>query len=173
VTQETPPAPLAARLRQAIEDAGISQRELARRVVARIAPDASETRVENERRQILKYLAGKHAPEPERADLYAELLGKPPGYFTEPEARRLMIDQLGDIVVGIDTILAILEARLPERMLRPIEAAEAVVRQLDAGERLPAEELAHLADQMDETSRLCARLAARLREADVDEGSGS
>lgn len=104
--------PLAARLRQAIEEAGISQRELARRIAG---ADSDPRRIENERRQLQKYLEGKHSPAPERAALLAELLDKPADYFIDPAAAPTrVIDQVRDLVTKIDELRAFAEERLPE-----------------------------------------------------------
>lgn len=123
------PLPLADRLRQAIADKGISQRELARRIAG---PEADPKRVENERRQIGKYLAGQHAPTPERATLLAEILEKPSGYFIDPdEGRTRLIDQMRSLVTLVEGILERLPAegegsaadlRLLARRLQSLEA---------------------------------------------------
>lgn len=83
-------------------EADISQRELARRVIARTdGPNPGERRVENERRQIGRYLEGKHSPEPDRARLYAEILGKPADYFIDEQPSRTV-----DVLVELRGMVA-------------------------------------------------------------------
>lgn len=102
--------PLAQRLREAIAEREVSQRQLARELAG---PDADDRRVENERRQLAKYLAGQHAPTVERARLLAELLGKPADYFIEPEtARTRLVDQMRAMAVMLDDLRAVVEERL-------------------------------------------------------------
>lgn len=114
---EESPLPLPDRLRQAIEEAGISQRELARRIIARLddTDQPDPRRVENERRQLAKYLAGQHAPERTRAELLSQLLEKPVGYFVERDEVRLrLIDQIRGLADGLDDLTALVMERLPE-----------------------------------------------------------
>jgi transcriptional regulator with XRE-family HTH domain len=106
------PTPLAERLRDAIKERDLSQRELARLLAG---PDAEPRRVENERRQIAKYLAGQHAPSIERARVLAELLDKPADYFIDPaEARTRLADQLVGLVGLVEELREIVKERFPE-----------------------------------------------------------
>jgi transcriptional regulator with XRE-family HTH domain len=108
--------PLATRLRQALEEQGLSQRELARRVIARTDGAAADPkRVENERRQIGRYLAGTHRPEPVRARLYAELLGQPENYFIDETPVRLQLaEQISTLAYLVGVLTSTVETRLGE-----------------------------------------------------------
>lgn len=94
--------PLATRLRDAIEESGLSQRKVARELSSRTG-----STFESERRQIAKYLASENIPRPRRARLLSEILGKPNDYFIDPaEAQMRSIDQLRKLVALIDELEA-------------------------------------------------------------------
>lgn len=121
VAEMESPATLGERLRAAIADAGVSQRELARRVAG---PGADERRVENERRQIGKYLAGQHAPAPARARLLEEILGKPEGYLLGPNGKpRRVADQVGEVYDLLAEVSEMIEERAGESVKEPPWAA--------------------------------------------------
>lgn len=102
---QVPPS-LAERLRAAISEKGISQRQLARLIAGE---DADERRVENERRQLGKYLAGQHAPSISKAQLIARLLDKPENYFIDERltARRLpeLVGEVYELVADISSLI--------------------------------------------------------------------
>lgn len=80
---------------------------------------------------------------------------------------------IGDVPHERDDAILAAIGRIEQRLLGPMDAAEDLVRRLDAGERVPAEQLERVAAQVEETGRLCGRLAARLRGAAEAAGSRS
>lgn len=103
---------VAEKLAAAMAEAGISQRELARRMAA------SAEKRESMRRQIAKWL-DTTKPEPPNAKRLAAELGKPADYFVT--ARRKRADQLAELVERMQATqarLRRLERRVDE-VLKP------------------------------------------------------
>lgn len=108
--------PLSERLRLALDEAGLSNRKLARLMAG---PDASTQEVENERRKLQRYLADDGAPQRSTALRMAELLGKPPDYFID--ARPLKEELARQIA---ELRMVILEAiRLGQEQAEAVEVA--------------------------------------------------
>jgi transcriptional regulator with XRE-family HTH domain len=84
VTSETTPeaaseATVAERLREAMEEAGrLSNRGLARLLAGE---GADHAKIEAKRRQVNRWLSGRHQPSDESARTLAAVLGRPPDYF--------------------------------------------------------------------------------------------
>lgn len=98
--------PVAIRLRRAIEEQKISQRQLARGLAG---ADATTSRVENERRQIMKWLAGDHLPSEAKARRLSELLEKPADYFIDAvgQARRLpeLVAEVHELIGDVSELI--------------------------------------------------------------------
>lgn len=87
----------------------MSQRQLARE----IAGTDDQRRIENERRQIGKYLAGQHAPSPEKARRIAGILGKPAEFFIdEVAAAKRLPELMGEVYELVADISDLIEERL-------------------------------------------------------------
>lgn len=111
MTTGDPPPPLATRLRQALQEKGYSQRQLAKLIAAETG-----LKEEHERRQLLRHLAAENTPDDDRARLYARLLDKPDDYFIDDRpARAQLVDQIHGMVALIDDLRAVVEERFPER----------------------------------------------------------
>lgn len=99
--------PFPAVLRAAIEEAEISVSELARRVAK-----ASGTEVQSERRGLQRYLKGEVVPEPDKAAILAQALGRPESDFVM--AVHLQ-PSLHELIAALDSRLAALEGRIDRR----------------------------------------------------------
>jgi transcriptional regulator with XRE-family HTH domain len=123
---ESPPT-VAFQLRAALKERGMSQRELARQLAGQ---GAEKNRVENERRQIAKYLSGETLPSPEKAERMAELLEQPADRFQGSDAGppRRLLDQIVALRELTEEIGVMIEQRLPDGdALDRLEALEAKV----------------------------------------------
>jgi transcriptional regulator with XRE-family HTH domain len=122
---ESPPT-VALRLREALKQRLMSQRELARRLAG---DDATGRRVENERRQIAKYLSGENLPSPEKAARMAGILDQPADFFQDADAgppRRLL-----DQIVALRELTEEVRVLIDERLL-PADDLEARLSSLEA-----------------------------------------
>lgn len=106
MTTPEPQVSIAERLREALNGT-MSQRELARRM----ASDEGSS-PESERRQILKYLSGEHAPTVERAERMAAILGVPADSFVDSRPERVVVaDYLREIASTVDSLSRLVENR--------------------------------------------------------------
>lgn len=93
----------------------MSQRELARRLVG---PKATDNRVENERRQIGRYLSAETVPSPEKAERMAAILKVDASLFqdTESGTPRRLLDQIVALRELTEEISEMLEPDLDGRL---------------------------------------------------------
>lgn len=133
---------LADRLSAAMAEAGLSNRGLA---VKMAGGTRDKDRIERYRRQVRRILSGEQKTvQRTTAALLAEVLRTPVDYWpTERAAAK-----------------------------SPLEAAELLIRRLDAGEDVRPETRYDVALQLEETAALCGRLAVRLRAGVAGERSG-
>lgn len=123
---ETP----ADRLRTALQTAGMSQRGLARALAGSRADDR---RVENERRQIARYLAGENVPTLPKSKRIAAILGGAPDEYTHSaDERRQRALQLRELASLVDELRKFVEDEV-DRRLAALEAKVAAERR--RGER--------------------------------------
>jgi len=108
----------------------MSQRGLARALAGK---DAGDREVENERRQIARYIAGENVPTPAKSRRMAAIVGGSPDAYTQsPDERRRRAAQLREIAALVDGVSRLLEER--EARLEALEAevaAEKKERRLD------------------------------------------
>lgn len=153
--------PLSERLRAAITAKGVSQRKLARLIAGEAA---DERRVENERRQLGKYLSGQVSPNLAKARLLAQLLDQPDDYFVTERRARPIPELVGEVYELLADVNDLIEERLGEPADRPPKEPPwaATIRGL-------LEELAGRVDRMaaataDSLSRLEAAIEAQSAE---------
>jgi len=74
---------LGQRIADALAEAGMSQKKLAERLAE---PGATHQRQESVRRQLIKWIQDKHAPDDQNARKLSRALGRPDTYFVTPRA---------------------------------------------------------------------------------------
>lgn len=124
--------PLAKRLEAAIEQSSLSQHALARKLAGR---SASQSKIDSERRQVSRYLAGTTIPGKDRARALEKALGVPAGSLTiQPEKVLRLPDQLARIADELEVLRR--DRKAIERRLRELaEAVDSIAQRLDEGEQ--------------------------------------
>ena len=106
------PKPLSRLLAEALDEAGISNSELARRLA-----DASGTKPASKRRLVQKYLRGETTDLTRQSarDL-ADALGRPPSYFlniTPRPTHKDLVEQVAEIAAQVERLRRLVESRNP------------------------------------------------------------
>lgn len=82
------------------------------RQLARLMAERKDSTLENERRQLARYLAGTSAPTPENAELLSGIVDKPTDYFTTARPERV---ELGAHLRDLGEVIGDLRLTLEEK----------------------------------------------------------
>lgn len=128
---------VAALITDAIEASELSLREIARRFAGADAPEKDR---ENVRRQIIRWKAGRNAPEPANARKLAVVLNRPlDAFVSDRKSKARTLGEISDAAEKIQLALKTVEAQLrrqglepPRRVVRASEVDVATIARLEA-----------------------------------------
>ena len=150
VTTGGTPQPFAVLLRRELDSRKVSVRELARRVAG---PDATEAKIEQERRSLSRYLSGRNVPQRPSVSRIEQALGLAEGSLPSkddaprPQSSADVLAALDSAVRSLTDLLG--QGATADALLGRLDALAAAIRDLTDGQSTILQEVRDLRSELE------------------------